>query len=392
MNNTSIPILTPLRGIAATCVVLFHARLILFPQWMTPLAEYTHLIENGYLWVDLFFILSGFVMMHVYKSTFSLSVTPAGWGKFMWLRFSRIYPLFIITLLVLIAWESFKASNGIGFYGGALFDKWGMTGIPAFEGPFNRSEALLPNILMLQGVLVKDLSWNISSWSLSVEWLSYMVFPFLVPILLRKRLSYLIPVIFVIGLLYINHAKGSLDVTGGMLAFIRAITSFAMGAWLYTFRLSAPKQAFLNNDLPLLAIFAACIGILHFPKGGYHNVMAVSAFALLVFVSALQTDRTTAVFKLLDNRFTRFLGDISYSLYLWHAVLLLAGIEIVHWVFPDQLAAWYSQTSWLAATLGGVSFMTLAIGISTLSYYYLEKPAMRALRARVHRNTTASSV
>ncbi|MCQ1059580.1 acyltransferase [Photobacterium sp. ZSDE20] len=390
--KSAIPILTPLRGIAALCVVFFHARIIIFPQWMTPLTEYTHFVENGYLWVDLFFILSGFVMMHVYQSTFVRGVTPSKWKHFIWLRFSRIYPLFFITLIVLITWETFKASNGIGFYGGALFEKWGMSGIPAFEGPFNRSEALLPNALMLHGFLVTDLSWNISSWSLSVEWLSYMIFPFLVSLLLKRKLSFLFPVIFILGLLYINHTKGSLDVTGGLLAFIRAITSFTLGAWMYTVSITEKQQRIMNNDFALWTIFAICIGLLHLQKTSYHNVLVVSSFAALVLISAQQSERNTPVFKLLDNRFTRFLGDISYSLYLWHAVLLLAGIEIAHLLFPEQLTTWQNQTSWGTACIGAGVFISIAISISTLSYYYLEKPAIKILRARRQRNIKANSI
>ena len=87
--------------------------------------EYTHFVENGFLWVDLFFILSGFVMMHVYKPAFSHLPRPSSWARFMWLRFTRIYPLFIITLLVLIGWEAIKYHSNIGFYGGALFESWG---------------------------------------------------------------------------------------------------------------------------------------------------------------------------------------------------------------------------------------------------------------------------
>ncbi len=179
--NKQIPILTPLRGFAALCVVFFHARLIFFVQWKEPVSEYTHFIENSYLWVDLFFVLSGFVMMHIYQQTFSKGVTVAKWRYFMWLRFARIYPLFLVTLLILVLWESIKYFSATGFYGGPLFDSWGMSGIPAFAGPFNRSDTLMSNFTMLHAVINKDLSWNISSWSLSVEWLCYMVFPLLIP-------------------------------------------------------------------------------------------------------------------------------------------------------------------------------------------------------------------
>ena len=390
--NKSIPILTPLRGIAALGVVFFHARLIFFPQWKDSLTEYTYFFENGYLWVDLFFILSGFVMLHVYQTTFSKGVNYSNWRRYMWLRFSRIYPLFLSTLLVLLGWETVKYTANIGFYGGALFESWGLSGIPAFHGPFNRAEALLPNFLMLHGVMEKDLSWNISSWSLSVEWLSYMVFPFLVPILVRTKLAAVIPVIFVLALLAINTTHGSLDVTGGALAYLRAISSFALGAWMRTIALSLHGKKRVNNDGLLLLVFLACIRLLHLPKTSAHNVLTVILFALLVFVSAQQTERNTLVFKLLDNRITRFLGDISYSLYLWHAVILLAGIEVIHLLLPRQLALWNSQTSWQAAGLGGLIFITATIAISALSYYLLERPAMKVLRKLYRKQNRTASI
>ena len=399
MKN-AIPILTPLRGIAALCVVFFHARLILFPQWMTPLQNYTHFIENSYLWVDLFFILSGFVMMHVYANAFSrdkenpASSPPShalSWGQFMWLRFSRIYPLFFITLVVSLVWESVKSANGLGFYGGALFESWGVSGIPAFDGPFNRFDALLPNLFMLHGITETDLTWNISSWSLSVEWLSYMVFPFLVPLLLRKKLSYLTPLLFIAGLCVVNASKGSLDATGGVLALLRALSSFVLGAWLQTVTLSPRRQQFFNHDITLLVVMMLSLGLLHLPTYSYHNVIVVASFALLVFVAAQQTERKSPVFLLLDNKITRFLGDISYSLYLWHAVLLLAGIEIAHHLMPEAVALWYSQTSWFTAGIGALVFALVTIGLSALSYFYFEKPVMKWLRARMKKAPTSSS-
>lgn len=81
--NQSLPLLTPLRGIAALMVVLFHARLLLFPQWMESIAGHTQLIENGYLWVDLFFILSGLVLAHVYGEAFARTPRTIGYGRFL---------------------------------------------------------------------------------------------------------------------------------------------------------------------------------------------------------------------------------------------------------------------------------------------------------------------
>lgn len=129
-----LPMLTSIRGFAALIVSYFHARLVLFPQWKAGIAESTQFLEVGFIWVDLFFILSGYVMMHVYRESFQSEVTFAKWRGFMWLRFSRIYPLFLTTLLVLVLWESYKYLNAMYFYGGPLLGSWGMNGAPALKG------------------------------------------------------------------------------------------------------------------------------------------------------------------------------------------------------------------------------------------------------------------
>ena len=147
--NQSLPLLTPLRDIAALMVVLFHARLLLFPQWMESIAGHTQLIENGYLWVDLFFILSGLVLAHVYGEAFTRSPHTVSYGRFLWLRLTRVYPLYLVTLLLLVGWELYKAHHGIGFYAGPLFKMWEWEGMPPFGSPFTPAEALPSSLLLL---------------------------------------------------------------------------------------------------------------------------------------------------------------------------------------------------------------------------------------------------
>lgn len=233
MSNKFLPVLTPLRGLAALFVVLFHARLILFPQINPEIKLYSAFLENAYLWVDLFFILSGYVMLHCYQQTFSSGITRQSWQRFIWLRFTRIYPLFLITLLCLIAWESYKQQHGIGFFGGALLNSWGLAGIPAFAGPFNTSQTLLSNLLMLQGLSNYGLSWNIAGWSLSIEWLCYLAFSFSVPFLLRLRSK--LPLLLLVNagiLISLISLYGTLDLTTGIGALLRGWIGFTTGASL----------------------------------------------------------------------------------------------------------------------------------------------------------------
>jgi len=90
-----IPSLDGLRGIAAIAVMAFHFNIFFLPQARLPF------VGRGYLAVDLFFLLSGFVMAHVYGLTLAYN-WRAHWQEFALARFARIYPLFALTLLAMM--------------------------------------------------------------------------------------------------------------------------------------------------------------------------------------------------------------------------------------------------------------------------------------------------
>ncbi|MBD1557834.1 acyltransferase [Vibrio sp. S9_S30] len=378
---SSLPLLTPLRGFAALFVVLYHARLVLFPQWKSSIAGYTYFLERGYIWVDLFFILSGYVMIHVYRNTFKDGVTLTDWRQFMWLRFSRIYPLFLITLLTLIAWESFKASEGILFYAGPLMEKWNLAGQAPFEGPYNRGDAILSNLLMLQSMETSGgLSWNISSWSLSIEWLVYLCFPAIALTLLKPfGRSYVVPVIALLMVYALVAQSNSLDHTKSAEALIRGASGFMLGAWMCS-NVSHGWMAKCQGGFWVWAMVVGVVFSMHFRSSSLSLMSTYVFMTLLVGISAVQMKPKQRLIRILDNRVTQFLGDISYSVYLWHAVLLLAGTELIHYVAPEKLAWWYEQTTWSAGLIGITVFLAMTIIVSTLSYHGIERPAQRWLR------------
>ena len=100
--------LTPLRGIAALLTVIFHVSLM-----AGPLAFNTQVLHRMYLMVDFFFVLSGFIMCHVYGELFSEKVTMPAFKKFTIARFARVYPLHFVTLLYTIILFSVTAKLGI---------------------------------------------------------------------------------------------------------------------------------------------------------------------------------------------------------------------------------------------------------------------------------------
>src|SRR5580698_4590454 len=143
-----LPSLTALRGLAALWVVVYHFSVQCLPNLdATP---YTHLIHKGYLAVDLFFMLSGFVMTHVYHRAFSESVTRH-YRSFLFARVARIYPLHLLILVLFVA-----TAIAAQLTAGARIDS--LRNVP-LQGSESVS-AFVANVLMLQGLDAGQLSWN----------------------------------------------------------------------------------------------------------------------------------------------------------------------------------------------------------------------------------------
>ncbi|HXL54804.1 MAG TPA: acyltransferase family protein [Chitinophagaceae bacterium] len=90
--------LTPLRGFAALMVVVFHFE-ELIGRFVN--ANNSMFIRKGYLMVDLFFVMSGFIIFHVYNSNFRSSINRQSFSKFLIARFARIYPFHLISVIAL---------------------------------------------------------------------------------------------------------------------------------------------------------------------------------------------------------------------------------------------------------------------------------------------------
>jgi peptidoglycan/LPS O-acetylase OafA/YrhL len=145
-----------LRGIAAIGVVLFHVR------WSNHVTE-THFIREGYLFVDLFFILSGFIIARAYCDQIRTGQQAV---RFLILRFSRIYPLHIAVLFIFFLLEVAK-----------LFAAhFGLKGVTPFQGSTS-GWAAISNLFLVESLTFSGSpTWNVPSWSISCEAVAYVVF------------------------------------------------------------------------------------------------------------------------------------------------------------------------------------------------------------------------
>jgi len=296
------PALTALRGIAALCVVLFHYSVGSFPN--LHLTDTTFFVGKSYLFVDLFFALSGFILMHVYGRSFADGPSKATLGPFLRARLARLYPLHLVLLGGFVLLELVKLA----------VDR---SGLDAFGG--SHTLATLPgSLLLLNAAGVYDtITWNGPSWSISAEWIVGLAFPLLVPLVARLRPSGLL-------LLYAATLAGFALLSGGPQHDLdltsdwgvpRCFLGFTGGMVLYRlWQDGAP--GWMATDIAALTATAGIVLAMHLNMRG---VFVMPLFGLLILCLAQNTAR---VGRALGTRPMIFLGEISYAVYLAQILLL----------------------------------------------------------------------
>jgi peptidoglycan/LPS O-acetylase OafA/YrhL len=334
---TRIPCLDGLRGLAALVVMLFHFNIFFLPQARLPL------IGHAYLAVDFFFILSGFVMAHVYGRRLALN-WRVGALRFARARFARLYPLFAVTTL-------------------AMAIVLALSGTPLASVSFSgRSLALQPFLLQQWA---SGLSWDYPSWSISTEAEAYVFFVFCGGLLLAGRHPRLIAggCIVILAALSMRH-HGSLNCFVGVSALLRTFADFSLGVLLY-------RAHSLNLDSPrwwvtiFSVMFAALATITRL------DILMVASFGCLIYYSASDTDH---VGRLLNSRPLVALGNWSYSIYLWHAP--------AHFAVMAVFAGIGYPVTQLGLASSRYMLLTTAIAVVALSgfhYVYFEVPCRRFL-------------
>ncbi len=356
--------LTSLRGIAALWVMLFHLDVIFFYRDFGPLIphELTGIITKGYLWVDFFFLLSGFVISHVYGATFASSSDKVKLIKtFLWARFTRIYPLhlFILVLLVPLAiivpllfpavvdgsWETFLA--------------W---------------PALLDNLLLINAMNQHVyLSWNIVSWSIGAEWWAYVCACFILPFVFKSNLTYKSIALVVSGAVLIGmfSIRGNLDITFDY-GWVRCLAEFILGTIVYQVFMHQVGEVWLSKNSSFLISALMIVMAFHF---GLSDILLITLFILLLLCAAYNNG---LVKRALERKTLRYLGDISYSIYMMHGFWFL-----VFWFSLTYLKSEFKITS-LSVPVKlrlGFCFVGLTIISAHYTYHYIEIKARQFLRS-----------
>lgn len=353
--------LTGLRGWGALMVALFHFREALPNLYIGFLGTF---VGRAHMLVDLFFVLSGYVIAYAYRRR---AVTSwAGHRSFMWARFTRIYPLHLATLGIFIALELVKK---------VLFDGGGDGEALAFEG-LNSISTIPANLLLLQATgATSELSWNLPSWSVSAEWFAYLLFPLIAGYLMKvgKIGAYLLYAVAVFGLTALSYTQGNLDVTHDFGA-LRGICGFGIG--VITYRIvtlgGVPKWASFRWAGPaVIAVYYLSLLLTPSTIDG----LIIPFLSLLVVVIP-----ESSLFRgLFETKFFVVLGNASYSIYLLH-ILVVNTSKSLWDIFGPEIALRDLSTlsSWVVALV----WYVVVIGISIPSFRYFERPVMNRLRRK----------
>jgi peptidoglycan/LPS O-acetylase OafA/YrhL len=308
-----------LRGLAAVAVAFFH-----FthgnPDFLSPDNSLFIIGRYGFLGVEVFFVISGFVIPYsMYVGRYKM----ASFGKFMVKRVVRIEPPYLISIILVLALNYLSTLSP--YYRGEGFHV-DMTGLLLHLGYLNA---------------FFNYQWiNDVYWTLAIEFQYYLIIAMLFPLLIskNKNLSYIVLILITLSGIFVNvHSL-----------FFNYAHLFVVGMLLFLFRIG-----YLNkNEFGTMLLIVLMLIFIKFDK---RYLIA----ALLPYFFIMYFD--------ISNKVSKFLGNISYSLYLVHIPIGGRVINLAENFFQDEIVR----------SLFVFVAMAVSIFAAWLFYLLVEKPSMK---------------
>ncbi len=339
--------LTSLRFWAALWVVLFH-----FMPYAEGWGSAGALLGKGYLGVDFFFVLSGFVLAHVYGD--ELRAGAYRHSRFIVKRIARIYPMHIAMLAFFLALALAAPALGLILDSAERYD---FTKIPQ-------------QLLLVHAWVGSGEEFNYPSWSISAEFFAYLCFPAVMLLANRPRLMAALGLVAVFGWYF-----GAILVTGRPSTWLndwqimRIMPEFLLGAGL--------RQLMGATRLPVLdhrhATSAVVVLVIALALAGAPDWLMITA--LIVLLAAAAERSRSGVSGILETKFSLYLGEISYALYMVHVAVGMVCFELAQRVVGPPAGA---GAAGIALVAGAVVAATLA---AAAAEHVIERPGRRLITA-----------
>jgi peptidoglycan/LPS O-acetylase OafA/YrhL len=351
--------LDSLRGICATLVVIYHFESDAFIRQIP-------FIQHGFLFVDFFFVLSGFVIAANYRDRIA-SGYPI--SKFIFLRLGRLYPLYVSMLFAYLVLATLKY---------------------AFEVKSGQSKTFFETLFMLQIWVpyeagVSD-SWNAPGWSISGEFWTHILFAAICRITRGRYVpafaatsAIAIPIILFSTDRYLKVEQGA----GG---FARCALSFSFGVLSYQVWATGLVESLKpRGRIAMTAIECAVCGLALFfvSRAGLVSMLCPLIFSIAVLVFAAGGG---LLGRLFETRPFELIGILSYSIYLTHEFILARYVNLIQFtskyfalpvaVDSNHPFGLYNLRGWAFgwSDLAVIGFYFLVVAISIVTYRFIEAP------------------
>lgn len=370
--------LTSIRFLFALLVVLFHGLTVPAERMDGWPHVITAVVNHGSIGVSFFFVLSGFILAYSYRGRIK---RPEDYRAFWLARAARVLPAYYLAFLIYLPLALIQIATS-----------------PQLQEAVQRGLLIASLQLTLLQAWVPEtaVTWNGPSWSLSVETVFYLLFPFMIPLL--EKLSRRALIVTAIVAYAASQALAvAVDVVGSD-TIASAITqtmglreiSPTAGPLFFTYfpPLRVPEFVFgaamgmIFLDVPPMRrawrIPAMCLGLLGVyvtftyldgpvPWTAISNGILAPFLTLILFALAYSQSRVW------NHPFFVRLGDASYSLYLIHVPVML-------WMEKLDAALFNWQTTHLEIFFP--AYLVVVIGCSLLSLTFVEEPLRRAIRRK----------
>jgi peptidoglycan/LPS O-acetylase OafA/YrhL len=374
VRTGEIKALSGLRIVAALWVVMFHFRPLL-EMASPPLYDALKpVLDSGAQGVDLFFILSGFVLTWNYLDRMGDTWSAKATMHFLWLRLARVWPLYLVTLHLAALWIIFTLNVG---------------DFPSAEADSLTAISYLRQLVMVQlwfQPFFDFSSWDGPAWSISAEWLAYLLFGVLVLVVHRiqraTRVRGLLLLAFVITLgpvLLLMGSGGQFYTPWSWLP--RIVLQFTAGALACAAvrKMRPTDPARRGAGIVSVALLGVMGGALYWldahPLPSIRDGFGLVGVLFMPLVVALAVGSGTLP-ALLSTRLLVYGGQVSFGLYMVH--------ELVHTAWLWIMAQYQiTMEPSIGAKLIFVGLIVVSTVLAVLLFHFVEEPARLWMRRMV---------
>ena len=350
LSTDRIEALDSLRGLAACLIVLFH-----LPKF-NPILNISF-VDNSYLMVEFFFVLSGYVIFNSYSNNIHSKIDLL---RFQFLRVGRLYPVHLVFLIAFVLIEFAKYFSQQNF------------GIEIKSQAFstNNVMALVQQTLLLHaiGPTNNAITFNYPAWSISVELYTYLIFGVITLLADKgKNIWFLLIALTSVVLL------GS-QTTFGFDYVLRCLAGFFIGCLTATI---VAKPIIKIPSYTSLIAFGCIVMFLHLKTSGQYDLFIYPLTSFLI--SSLVTSRECRLNQFLEVKVFAWLGALSYSIYMSHAFVIWFFEQIIKrlWKTAASPSAHGDLTNQLSAVetiFTCVAILATVCIVSSFVYRFIEKP------------------